>query len=150
MSIDPNSRNRPRCGWAVYYADQRIAITSWYVQTRGDRYPVTELADVLRVLTNTYPGRRVALVAGGVEVGVALPLTVAYQSTVMLLVGLIAAAGVAAGVLTDARRNPRWMELRATYRGEDVLLFSSRNSTEFEQVRRALVRAVEVNRDLLP
>ena len=150
MSIDPGSRNRPHCGWAVYYSGQRITVTSWYVETPSGRYPMAEVGEVLRLLTYTYPGRKVALVVGAVEVGMALPLTIAFQSAALLLVGLLAAAGVAAGVLRDAHCNPRWMELRASYRGEEVLLFSSRDASEFEQVRRALIRAVEVNRDLLP
>jgi hypothetical protein len=64
----------------------------------------------------------------------------------MLVVGLCAALSVAAGALLDERRNPRWMELRAAYRGADVLLLRTRDKTEFEQIRRALIRAVEVNR----
>jgi hypothetical protein len=100
MSIDPRSRNRPRCGWAVYYVDQRITVTSWYVETPDGRYPMADLDDVRR--------------------------------------------------LVDARINPRWMELRAAYRGTEVLLFSSRNAADFERVRRALIRAVEVNREFLP
>jgi hypothetical protein len=95
MSIDPRSRNRPRCGWAVYYVGQRITVTSWYVETPDGRYPMADLGDVRR--------------------------------------------------LVDARVNPR-----AAYRGTEVLLFSSRDPAEFEPVRRALIRAVEVNRELLP
>jgi hypothetical protein len=149
MSIDPGSKNRPRCGWAVYYVDQRITVTSWYVETPEGRYPMAELGEVLRLMTYAYPGRKVALVLGGIEIGVALPFTVAYESALMLLVGLVAAAGVAAGVLTDARRNPRWMQLRGIHRGQEIVLYTSRNPTEFERVRRALIRAVEVNRDPL-
>jgi len=100
MSIDQSPRNRPRCGWAVYYVDQRITVTSWYVETPDGRYPMADLDDVRR--------------------------------------------------LVDARHNPRWMELRAVYRGTEVLLFGSRDAAEFERVRRALIRAVEVNRELLP
>jgi hypothetical protein len=150
MSIDPGSRNRPRCGWAVYYTDQRITVTSWYVETPGGRYLMADLGEVLRLLTYAYPGRKVALVVGGIEVGVALPFAVAFQSALVALAGLVAAAGVAAGVLMDARQNPRFMELRADYRGKEVLLFSSRNAAEFERVRRALIRAVEINRQLRP
>ncbi|MEU7902752.1 DUF6232 family protein [Actinoplanes sp. NPDC049118] len=95
MSIDRTSPSNPHCGWAVYYADSRIVVTSWYVETPHDRYPIAELDGVLRHL----------------------PL-----------------------------RDPGWMELRAGYRGADVLLFATRDKAEFERVRRALIRAVEINR----
>ncbi|GAA3346768.1 hypothetical protein GCM10020358_59030 [Amorphoplanes nipponensis] len=52
--------------------------------------------------------------------------------------------------LIGARHDPQWRELRALHHGEEVLLFGSRNPVEFERVRRALIRAVEVNRDALP
>jgi hypothetical protein len=42
------------------------------------------------------------------------------------------------------------MEIRAVYRGEDVLLFGTRDKAEFERVRRALIRAVEINSSPLP
>ncbi|HEV7963900.1 MAG TPA: DUF6232 family protein [Actinoplanes sp.] len=146
MSIDRSSPSTPRCGWAVYYAGQNIVVTSWYVETATGRYAIAELAGVLRYLTFTHPGRTVALIAGGVEVAVAVPFSLALQSVTMLVVGLCAALSVAAGALLDERRNPRWMELRAAYRGADVLLLRTRDKTEFEQIRRALIRAVEVNR----
>jgi hypothetical protein len=99
MSIDRTSPSTPRCGWAVYYADRRIVVTSWYVETRGARYPIAELEGVLRHLTSGHP---------------------------------------------------RWMEIRAVHRGVEVLLFSTRDKADFERVRRALIRAVEINRSTLP
>jgi len=95
MSIDRGSPSTPRCGWAVYYADNRIVVTSWYVETPTDRYPIAELDGVLRHF----------------------PL-----------------------------RSPGWMELRAGHRGVDILLFATRDKSAFERVRRALIRAIEINR----
>jgi hypothetical protein len=147
MSIDPAPPGPPRCSWVVYYADPRITVTSWFVKTAdGRRYETRDLGVVFRVLTFAHPGRTTALIAGGVEMLVALPFAVALQSGVMCVGGVLAAVGVAGGVLTDARRNPRWMELRASYRNADVVLFSSRDLGEFERVRWALIRALEVNR----
>lgn len=103
MSIDRTSPITPRCGWAVYYADHRIVVTSWYVETRTGRYPIVDLDGVLRHLDFRHPGR-----------------------------------------------HPRWMEIRAVYRGAEVLLFGTRDKGEFERVRRALIRAVEINRAPLP
>ena len=51
-------------------------------------------------------------------------------------------------LLPDAPRRP--MELRADYAGRRVTLFSSRDRSEFEKVRRAVIRAVEANRPLRP
>lgn len=44
----------------------------------------------------------------------------------------------------------RWMELRARHHDADVLLFGTRDKVEFERVRRALIRALELNRPPLP
>ena len=145
MSIDHSSPSTPRCGWAVYYTDNHITVTSWYVETETGRYPITELDGVLRFLTFRHPGRIMALIAGGIEIGLAVPLAVAFRSVALALAGLVAAVGMAIGVLMDARANPRWMELRAGYRGDEVLLIGTRDRVAFEQVRRALIRAIEVN-----
>jgi hypothetical protein len=149
MSIDPDSTTPPRRGWAVYYDDQRITITSWYVDTPDGRYATANLSGVLQVRTHAHPGRSIALIAGGLELSVALPFTVAYHSAAMIVVGLFAAAGVGAGILVDARRNPRRLELRAAHRGTEVVLFVSRDRAEFERVRWALIRALEVTRSPL-
>jgi uncharacterized protein DUF6232 len=145
MTIEPRSSRRPRCGWAVYYADQQIVVTSWYVETPDGRFPVVELDDVLRFIDHSHPARTVALIVGGVEVVLALPVTVAWHSSAMLCSGFLAALGVACGVMVDSRRQPRWMELHAAYRGEDLKLFCTRDKTAFEKVRRALIRAIEAN-----
>ena len=151
MAIVPLPRNSPRRDWVLHYTDPRITVTSWYVQTAdGTRYPLEELDGVLRVLTFAHPGRTVALIVGGVEVVVAVPYTVAYQSVPIFVAGLMAAAGLAAGVLADARTNPRWMELRGIWRGTEVLLFRSRKLDEFERVRWAMIRATEPYRDPAP
>jgi hypothetical protein len=123
-----------------------VVVTSAYVQTAEGRYPVAELDGIVRCLTDTHPGRMVALIAGGVEIAAATPFAVGFGSSPMVVVGFLAALGVAAGVLVDASRNPRRMELRACHRGADVRLFTTRDLNEFERVRWALVRAVEASR----
>jgi hypothetical protein len=146
MSIDPGTSTPRPNGSAVYYDDHRITVTSSYVATPEARYPVAELQEVIRCLSYTHPGRSIALITGGIEIALAIPFAAASGSAMMLCVGFVAAMGVAIGVLVDARRNPRWMELRADYRGGEVALFSTRDKAEFEAVRRALIRAVEDNR----
>jgi hypothetical protein len=100
MSIDRTSPSAPRCGWAVYYADRRIIVTSWYVETQNQRYRISDLADVAVVL--------------------------------------------------DPRRGLRWREIRAVHRGTEVVLFGTGDRAQFERVRRALIRALEINRSPFP
>lgn len=74
-------------------------------------------------------------------------LSVVLRSAEVLMpAGAIAGLGVAAATWTDDRRNPRLMELIARYEGRQVVLFSSDNERVFDQVRRALVRALEADR----
>jgi hypothetical protein len=150
MSIDPGTSIPGRSGWVIYYRSPRITITSRWVETPDGRFALAEIHGVVRELSYEYTGRMVALIAGGGEILLAMPFVIADRSGVFLGAGIVAAFGVSIGVLVDARRNPRWMELRMTHRGEEVQLFGTRDKVEFERVRRALIRAVEVDRDPLP
>jgi hypothetical protein len=148
MSIYPTSK-RP-APWIVYYDGRDIRVTSWFVQTAEARYLMADLHGVGRYLTYTHSGRSVALFTGGLEMMLALPFAIAYSSALMLCAGVVAALGVGIGVLLDARRNPRRLELRAYYRDREVCLFHTRDKIAFEQVRRALIRAIEADRNPLP
>jgi hypothetical protein len=150
MSIDPGTSHPGRSGWAVFYSDPTITVTTRYVQTSQGRFDVADLHDVVRSLGYEYPGIKVALVTGGIELVLAAALTVASHSWLMACAGFVAVLGVALGVLVDARRNPRWMELHARYRGHQVVLYASRDRTDFGRVHRAMIRAVESNRGPLP
>jgi hypothetical protein len=59
--------------------------------------------------------------------------------------GVLAIAAVAV-FATAGRRRPRRWELRATYRGYEVMLYASSDVRVFNQVVRALRRAVEDGR----
>jgi hypothetical protein len=148
MSIYPASQ-RP-APWITYYDDGNIKVTSWFVQTGEASYLVADLHGVARHLTYTHPARSVALITGGIEMMLALPFAVGYHSALLLCVGVVAALGVGIGVLLDARQNPRGLELRAYYRYREVRLFHTRDKIAFEQVRRALIRAIEAHRNRLP
>jgi hypothetical protein len=150
MSIDPGTSRPRRSGWAVFYSDPAITVTTRYVQTTHARYEVAELHDVVRVLGYSYPGVRVALATGVVELVLAAALTIAARSWLMACAGVVAVVGMMVGVLVDTRRNPRWMQLWATYRGREVLIFCSPDRTEFGRVQRAMIRAVEGSRQPLP
>jgi hypothetical protein len=133
-------------GWVVYYRGPGIVVTSQYIENADGRYLVRDLRPIYRVQVFAHPTRTVALICGAIELALAAPLAAAYGSVILLCAGFIATFGVAAALLVDGRRNPRWMALRAVCGGRKITLFSSRNQREFEQVRRALIRAVEANR----
>ena len=129
----------------VYYRGPHIIVTSRYIENTTGRYAVHAIGSVRRVHEAGHPARTVALVCGAVELAIAAPLALAYGSAVLLCAGLVMACGVAAAHLADDRRNPRQMSLRAVHDGSVVTLFRSRRQREFEQVRRAVIRAVEAN-----
>jgi hypothetical protein len=133
-------------GWVVYYRGPGIVVTSWYIENADGRFLVRDLRLIYRVHLFAHPTRIVALICGAIELALAAPLAAVYGSVILLCAGFIAAVGVAAALLVDGRRNPRWMALGAIYDGRKITLFSSRNQQEFEQVRRAMIRAVEANR----
>jgi hypothetical protein len=132
-------------GWAVYYRGPGIVVTNWYIENAGGRYRIRDLRLIRREYVFAHPSRTVALICAVIELAVAAPLAAVFGSVILLCAGLVSAAGMAAALLIDGRRNPRWMALRAVHGGRTIMLFSSRNHQEFEQVRRAVIRAVEAN-----
>ena len=148
MAVNSDTAAAGQSGWAVYYRGPHVVVTSQYVENPDGRYPLSMLSDFDRVVVRPYPAWKIALFVGCLEVLIAVPLAIGYGSGALICAGFIAACGVAGGTLVDGRRNPRWMALTATYQFERIELFSSRSSREFEQVRRALIRAVEYDRDL--
>jgi Family of unknown function (DUF6232) len=147
MVLNSDTSAAGQGGWIVhYYRGPRIVVTSRYVENAEGRYLVRDLRHINRVHVFTHPARTVALIGGAIELALAAPLAVAYGSAALLCAGFISASGLATAILVDGRRNPRWMALRAVSGGREITLFSSRNQQEFEQVRRAVIRAVEANR----
>lgn len=136
--------------WRVFYRGAEITITSRYVDVDDLRIRIAELYELNRCLTYRYPGVKLAAATGATELGIAVPFAVGYGSLAMLCAGLLSAAGMALGVLADARRNPRYQEIHATLRGRRVVLFGTGDHREFGFVWRALVRAVEAERDTRP
>ncbi|WP_306213164.1 DUF6232 family protein [Actinoplanes sp. RD1] len=134
-------------GWAVYYRGPRIIVTSQYVETTAGRLPVRLLDDVRQIHVSNHSARVTALATAAVELGLAAPLAAASGSVALICAGAAAAAGTGVGALVDERRNPRWMALRATCQGRRVELFQTASKREFGQVHRAVLRAVELDRD---
>jgi hypothetical protein len=131
--------------WRVHYADEQITVTSWYVETGGRRFAIVELRGPVRVLSYPYPIAKVSMITGGLELVIATPIAVTHGSAIMAGAGVLAAAGMLLGLWADVRRNPRFMEIRATVRGHVVAIYRTRDQRKFGQVRRALIRAIEDN-----
>ena len=148
MSTSSASRRKPV--FRVLYESDEITITSWHIHVDGLRINVSELRAVERHLTYGYPTVKVAAITAGLELAIAAPFAVAYGSAMMICVGFLSACGMAAGVLNDFHRNPRYQEIHATLRGRRVVLFGTRDHRIFGFVWRALVRAIEDNRQLYP
>ncbi|GIM90242.1 DUF6232 family protein [Paractinoplanes toevensis] len=146
MALNSGTSAASHSGWVVFYRGSRILVTSHHIDViNGGRYLVRDLSQVTRVHSYQYPASTVALLAGAVELVLGLVLTMYFGVAAMFGVAVVDAAGLAAAILLDHRRNPRWMELRATCRGRRIVLFRSRNQREFEQVRRAVIRAIETH-----
>jgi hypothetical protein len=139
---------RPR--WRIFYRDSEIIITSWYVEVEGIRIAVPELQDMVVCLTRRYPIVKVAAVMSGIEAVIAAGSAAAYGSGWLILAGLFSAGTVALGAVADYRKNPRFMAMEATIRGQHFVLYQTRDKQKFGHVWRAMIRAAEDNRDPLP
>jgi Family of unknown function (DUF6232) len=146
MAVNSDASAAGQYAGVVHYRGPRIVVTSHYIENAHGRYAVRDLRLIERVQVSAHPARTVAMISGGIELALAAPLAAAYGSAVLLGIGFISAFGLAAAILVDGRRNPQWMALRGIHRGQAITLFSTRNTQEFEQVRRAMIRAVEANR----
>jgi ABC-type transport system involved in cytochrome bd biosynthesis fused ATPase/permease subunit len=134
----------------VFYRGHTLLITNDVVEVWWPKYQRFSIKD----LSELYVFRDVAdpVVARGIGASAVMFVATAaswqfMQSMAVLLIGalVVLAPGVVGAACIRTRRRP-W-ELRATYRGVDVQLFSSRDSLTFGQVKRALVRAMEANTD---
>jgi hypothetical protein len=130
----------------MYYRGRLALITDEVFEVNfpyRHRYALRELQDIYVVR-----GGRDLLALGAtglvfvllVGVGLATPLLRTPQQwlTALVAVMLPAIVGGACGRL----RRPRY-ELRATYRGDSIQLFSTSDAQVFGQVKRALIRAME-------
>lgn len=129
-----------------YYSGSDAVVTSekfaW--RTAPARvFAIHELKDV-GIVRGDIDGLRPtsAHVAGGSVILVAAtwpiwdtPQLIALSALIIAVPSVVAAA--------CWRMRPRVWELRATYRGLDVVLYSSADARVFNQVRRALLRAME-------
>jgi hypothetical protein len=134
-------------GW-TYYPGPDIVVTSVYIDTWAARYRIRDLNVEGPRYFYAYPARAVALYCGAIELLLAIGVAALYGSAEALLcpAGAVAAIGLAGAIWIDDRRNPRRMDLVAWHEGRRIVLFTSNDQRVFEQVRRAVIRAVETNR----
>jgi hypothetical protein len=134
----------------TYYPGPGIVVTSVYIESWEARYRIRDLLIEDPRYFYAYPARAVALYCGMVELLLAAVVAGGYGSAEAFLLlgaaGAVAGTGLAGAIWMDDRRNPRQMELAAWHEGRRIVLFTSHDQRVFEQVRRAVVRALEANR----
>lgn len=109
-------------------------------------FAVRDLRNVVRVQGAPAPDRLGGLLVTGAGL---VTLTAASWSLIGPAAGygMAGVAVVIALVMVSARRrNDRWWHVRATYRGAEITLYSSADQQMFNQVARALMRAIEDSR----
>lgn len=129
-----------------FYRSPYITVSRHGIETDEGLFLFRDLTQIRRAQLDAHPARRMAAIFGTIEVLIALPFAVLYGSIAVLAAGIVLGAAFGIAHVIDSRNNPRWMALRAVYSGEEITLFQSCNQQEFEQVRRAVIRAVEVHR----
>jgi hypothetical protein len=129
----------------VFYRGRRALITQHVFETMHVarlQYAINDLTDVhiVRIDPQLDPGRRVLALSAVVAAFVVVPI-VGTASTIVA--GLAVVVLLSGSVATMRRRLPVRWELSAVCRGQRVTLFESENQVEFDQVCRALRRALE-------
>lgn len=108
-------------------------------------FPVRELHNVGLVRDDAVDRRGdVALVATAGMIGFTVTTWMLAGRVIGLALGFVSLIAATVAVTTRQRRTV-W-QVRATYRGIDVVVYSSSDARVFNQVTRALRRALEVNR----
>jgi Family of unknown function (DUF6232) len=128
----------------IHYRDAGVLITDRWFEIRypvSYQFQIDELNDVRVIQYPLDPTVRTSLLATNAAlVLVALSWPV-FDSVGFWLVAVLLVAGLCATSVICARLRPRPQELRATYRGLDVSLYSSTDALVFGRVQRALIRA---------
>jgi hypothetical protein len=128
----------------TYYRGPDAVVTSTVFADRAGAkpYAVRELRNAHITCTRHFPPALVFAFAGlAVLAAAAWPLT--KTSPVYGWALLAAGVPTVAAIATLWRLRPQTWELWASYRGADVLLYSSPDARVFNQVSRALRRAIE-------
>jgi len=145
LEIPESSAQRSR-RVTVYYDRGETVVTDLYVHTAHGRFALAELGELRRSVPYRHRGETVAVLVAGLELALATPFALAYHSLTAFGIAVVVALVVGAGAVRDGRRHPRWFVIEARFRGRDVTVFSTRDESEFQRVRLALVRARDARR----
>ena len=133
----------------TFYLSKHLAITDRTVVIRREpvvRIPVAELRSVRGEQRTTAVRGRPALVqlaGAALALGViSVPVLDSPVALVSTLLTVVAAATV--GRTRHRTRTTVW-ELRAVYRQVEICLYRTANEREFNQIKRAMLRALEAN-----
>jgi hypothetical protein len=132
----------------LYYRGPGAVVTDELFILRGTplkSYAVDDLRNVGVMRSSSAqssPGAVLAVAAGTVGV-VGAGWTLLAPPTAYAIALLAVLVPLACTVPSMVRRGGRAWELHAIYRGSDVVLYSSFDEREFNQVKRALRRAIE-------
>jgi hypothetical protein len=131
----------------TFYPPRRgVTVTDRYFRANGRTFPISGLADAVWGQGSVQTARRMTVRMVAVE-GVLAAVIVALTPTAIAVLAalgylLFATIMIAVGV----RRWPTPYELWADVDGEPIKLYVSTDRTEFCQVKRALCRAMDLDR----
>lgn len=128
----------------TYYRGPDAVVTDELFIWRGTRFVVRELQHVGVVRVSAKPASPTAVltVAAGTVAAVGAGWTL-LEPPSAYAVGLLAVLVPLAFTVPSMTRRPRGWELRATYRGSGVVLYTCADERQFGQVKRALRRSIE-------
>ena len=133
----------------TYYHGPDALVTDrlflWY-STPPKGFAVRELRNVGLVRGDADPLRPYTLHVAAATLVLAAAAWTMLDTPAAYVLGLLAVAVPAGFTAVTMRSRPRRWELRANYRGLEVVLYASSDARVFNQVARALRRAVEDSR----
>ncbi|MBL7260990.1 DUF6232 family protein [Paractinoplanes lichenicola] len=132
----------------IYYRGPGVVVTDELFILRGKplkSYAVHDLHNVGVVRSSSAPSSPAATlaVAAGTVAAVGAGWTLLAPPTAYAIALLAVLVPLACVVPSLVRRSGRGWELHAIYRGSDVVLYSDFDERQFNQVKRALRRAIE-------
>ncbi|GAA4462098.1 DUF6232 family protein [Phytohabitans houttuyneae] len=127
----------------VLYATPELVVTRQWIYTRGHRYRVADLEQVVRARGGLHPAAQGALVVAALDVTAAIPIMTMVGSLAGWAMAAVAVLVPCLVAVVSVYRWPPRQELWAYHRGCRVLLLKTRDGIVFGQVSRALQRAIE-------
>ena len=125
----------PRRRLILYYRAHGVLVTSRQLIVGAEHYEIAELIDIAQGRGSRHPGAVIAMIIA--------PLLGVIRTPVVWLLGGVALTIPCLVGLVCVQRWPAQYELVAWYRGQQHILLTTRDSREFGQVSRALIRAME-------